>query len=245
MVAYSKAVSSRISHAIHQITAAFVLAALLVFAYASSARADFQSDITEAAKKSEVKLGDIAALSGFLGNSAAKVLGNLKLKNPKAETGVLIGDATMPGLKFDVTFMLFKGKGPKDFFVGMKPKSTLKFSKFLGKVPGIELLDVLSLGNQVLLVAIADQEIESGDLPTSVKNILKPIFGTDDFTLPLKQGVTFATGVDLGKSGPIKDALKFIGAQSTTISLIGSLSPNLLDALLEGKTADAIGEPHG
>ena len=70
MVAYSKAVSSRISHAIHQITAAFVLAALLVFAYASSARADFQSDITEAAKKSEVR---------------QKFSANLKLKNPKAE----------------------------------------------------------------------------------------------------------------------------------------------------------------
>jgi hypothetical protein len=147
-----------------------------------------------------------------------------------------MGDATMPGLKFDVTFMLFKGKGPSDFFVGMKPKSTLKFSKFLGDVPGVQLLDVLSLGNQALFVAIADQELASGDLPASVKNVLKPIFGTDNFTLPLTQGVTFATGVDLGKSGPIKDALSFIGAQSTTISLIGSLSPNLLDALLEGKT---------
>ncbi len=236
MAVNTKTVSNRFSRVFHIIVTAFVLTALWAFAYASSARADFQSDITEAAKKSEVKLGDIAALSEFFGNAAAKALGNLKLKNPKAETGVLMGDATMPGLKFDVTFMLFKGKGPKDFFVGMKPKSTLKFSKFLGNVPGVKLLDVLSLGNQALFVAIADQEVASDDLPASVKNVIKPIFGTDTFTLPLKQGVTFATGVDLGKSGPIKDALSFIGAQSTTISLIGSLSPNLLDAFLEGKT---------
>lgn len=211
---------------------AFLVALALT---AAPARAAFEDEIqgfVNANQGKEVNFSDIPEIGGFLSKAKVGSLAALKLKNLAFAEGALSGDVTLIGLTWKM--LVFKGGSNRDFFFAFAPARTLKVSDLLKGVPGIQLLDVLSMANQVMAFAVTDQELSSADMPVALNKLFRPAFGVDAYTVKLTQGITLITGIDLGKSGAFKDALNFIGAQSTTFTLTGSLSPNLLDAMLSG-----------
>ncbi|MBL4691276.1 MAG: hypothetical protein JKY68_07430 [Rhodospirillales bacterium] len=187
----------------------------------------------EAAKKGDATIAELDELKTFIGKAGLRALKKLKLSNIKVQNKVLTGDVRF--IKLDWTFIASAGGNIKNTFIGFGPKRIFKFKDLFGKAKGIELFDVMTFDDQMLLVAAADLEIESADLPANAKATLGRFYENKKFTFEMKQGVSMFGALDMADSKPLSDAIKFLGGKSTKLQLKGSLSPNILDSLLAGK----------
>jgi hypothetical protein len=188
----------------------------------------------EAAQKGTASISELDPLKAFVRATKLKKLGKLKLSNIKTQDNVLTGDVSFMKLKW--TFIASAGGTIKNTFVGFGPKKIFKFKDLFPKAKGLDLFDVMSFDEQMLLVAGADIEIESDDLTANAKATLSRFYeDKNKFTFSMVQGVSMFGTLDMADSKPIADAMKFLGGKSTELQVKGALSPNVFDSLLEGK----------
>jgi len=191
----------------------------------------------EAAKTgAKMKLDELDPMKGFLAKAASKVISKLPLTNVQADGAGLTGDVRMRGLEW--TVVVHAGDDASTSFIGFAPKTKFKFSDLIGSNPASKMFDLMSFDHQILLIAAADVELDSGDMPDNVKTILSPLFdGAEDFTLELDEGFSLLGSLNMGKSGIIKKSLEFIGAKSTVLQMKGVLSVTILDSMVEALSA--------
>lgn len=188
----------------------------------------------EAAQKGTASISELDPLKAFISATKLKKIGRLKLSNIKTQDKVLTGDVSFMKLKW--TFIASAGGTVKNTFVGFGPKKIFKFKDLFPRAKGLDLFDVMSFDEQMLLVAGADLEIESDDLPANAKATLARFYeDKNNFTFEMVQGVSMFGTLDMADSKPIADAMKFLGGKSTALQVKGALSPNVFDSLLEGK----------
>jgi len=213
--------------------AVFLLLLLAILVQPSPVRAaTFAEDAQAAAAKGSVTLNDIPAIKKFLSSFKLRKLGNLKLNNAKFDDGALVADVRF--LNIDWVFMATSGGTIKNTFFTFSPKVNVSFKKMFKKVPGIELLDILVFNDQMLAVAGADLELESGDIAGGARKQTDRFFEGGDYTLEIAQGAKLFGALDLGESKALDKAIKFIGGKSSKVQLTGALSTSLFDAMLGG-----------
>ena len=184
----------------------------------------------------KMKLDQLDPMKGFLAKAASKVISKLPLTNIQADGAGLTGDVSMRGLAW--TVVVHAGDDASTSFIGFVPKTKFKFSHLIGNNPASKMFDLMSFDHQMLLIAAADVELESGDMPDNVKAALAPLFdGADDFALELDEGFSLLGSVNMAKSGIIKKSLDFLGAKSTVLQMKGVLSVTILDSMVEALSA--------
>ncbi len=183
-----------------------------------------------------IKIDQLDPMKGFLARAASKVISKLPMTNVQAEEGGLTGDVSMRGLQWRV--VVHAGEDVSTSFIAFAPKSKFKFSHLIGSNPAADMFDLMSFDHQMLLIAAADVELESGDMPDNVKAALAPLYdGAEDFTLELDEGFSLLGSVNMAKSGIIKASLDFLGAKSTVLQMKGVLSVTILDSMVEALSA--------
>tara|TARA_R110002110_G_scaffold7200_3_gene36508 strand:+ start:1369 stop:5520 length:4152 start_codon:yes stop_codon:yes gene_type:complete len=214
--------------------AGLVVASAALFATLSWGSPSHAITFKEAAKKGTATISELDELKTFVRATKLKKLARLKLSNIKAQNNVLTGDVSFMKLKW--TFIASAGGTVKNTFVGFGPKKIFKFKDLFPRAKGLSLFDVMSFDEQMLLVAGADIEIDSKDMPAGAKATLGRFYeNKNKFTFEMAQGVSMFGTLDMADSKPIADAMKFLGGKSTALQVKGAMSPNVLDSLLEGK----------
>jgi len=223
----------------------------LANAQAATSAAQYKKDFAAAAAKGKVKFNTIPALNDFLGKNAAKPFADMEISNVTAVVNdakgfTLIGDVVLGDFTMKMRLYVVGSSKPK-FVASLIPTGTLDLAKMLrlsgaAKTAFSTIFQPSEFKNLALMFGTLATEVKSADMPAAMIDDLKSLYGfdsfnpsVDSFTLKSTDGLTMIAGIDLG-IGPLKDVLGFIGATSTSVTLTGSLAPNLL-AALKGRKA--------
>jgi len=183
-----------------------------------------------------IKIDQLDPMKGFLAKAASKAISKLPLTNVKADGGGLTGEVSMRGLQW--TVIVNAGDDASTSFIAFAPKTKFKFSHLIGNNPAAKMFDLMTFDRQMLLIAAADVELDSGDMPDNVKAALAPLYDdASDFTLSLDEGFSLLSSLNIGKSKVIKASLDFLGAKSSVLQMKGVLSVTILDSMVEALSA--------
>ncbi len=209
---------------------AFASVAALSLAFAAATPAQAQNFQTEAGNRSSLKLSDIPSLGGFLNSIGAGDFANTEIASATVTQNTIAGTVNMIGL--DWNFLLFKaGTAGTDSFIAMEPKRTFKFSEMFSSVPGMSLVDVMQFDRQVIVFAAKESDLKADGLPAEARAFFQPYFGNATLDVKFAQGMTMYAALDLGKVAPLRDAIQFIGGQSSVVRLRAAMAFNILGSL--------------
>ena len=203
------------------------LAAGLSLASPDARAQNFQ---TEAGNRSSLKLSEIPSLGSFLNSIGAGDFANTEIASVTVTPNTIAGTVGMMGL--DWNFLLFKtGTAGTDSFIAMEPRRTFKFSDMFANVPGMSLVDVMTFDRQVIVFAAKESDLKADGLPAEARAFFQPYFGNATLDVKFSQGMTMYAALDLGKVAPLRDAIQFIGGQSSVVRLRAAMAFNILGSI--------------
>ncbi|MFN4282803.1 MAG: DUF3421 domain-containing protein [Alphaproteobacteria bacterium] len=203
------------------------LAAGLSLAAPDARAQNFQ---TEVGNRSSLRLGEIPSLGSFLNSIGAGDFANTEIASVTVTPNTIAGTVGMMGL--DWNFLLFKaGTAGTDSFIAMEPRRTFKFSDMFANVPGMSLVDVMTFDRQVLVFAAKESDLKADGLPAEARAFFQPYFGNATLDVKFSQGMTMYAALDLGKVAPLRDAIQFIGGQSSVVRLRAAMAFNILGSI--------------
>lgn len=196
----------------------------------SAPAAQAQNFQTEAGNKSTLKLSEIPSVGSFLNSIGAGDFANTEIASVTVTPNTIAGTVGMMGL--DWNFLLFKaGTAGTDSFIAMEPRRTFKFSDMFSNVPGMSLVDVMTFDRQVIVFAAKESDLKADGLPAEARAFFQPYFGNATLDVKFAQGMTMYAALDLGKVAPLRDAIQFIGGQSSVVRLRAAMAFNILGSL--------------
>ena len=179
------------------------------------------------------KLRDIDSINDILaGAEKLRFLGDLELNNIQEDGEYIIGDVTL--LSVPWSFVFRGAENNSNSFFSFSPLQEFSFKQWFANTPGVEFLDILALKDHNLTLAVSDIEVEVQGLPEIVQKRLAGVYGKSD-VWKLENGFNFNATTDLGQSKELAGALDFLGARGSVVKIGGSLSPNVLNDLMQNK----------
>ena len=212
----------------------FISLIIIPFVTEKVSASTFEEDIANAAKKGTIQLNEIKALGGFLDKIGGSKIKVLEVRNVKSTGGALTGDITM--LNSEWSILIYSGGTLNTTLIAFGPKKIFKFKHMFKSVPGIEIIDLMVPTHQALALTPMAFSLTNSDMPKGVISFFKPFYDNKtDFDLKLGEGLSSISIIDMGKSGLIDDAFKFLGGKSTEFQLRANIAGNVIDAMLSGK----------
>jgi len=211
--------------------------ATLIALAAGSMDARAQNFQQEVGGRSTLKLRDVPSVKQAL--DAVKLtgsLGNLEMASVTTTPSTISGFVNFIAMRWN--FLVFKS-GTSTYFA-LEPVNaqgqprTPKLSDFLS-VPGIQLTDMLTFDRVAMVVAVRKVTLDEKDLPAPAKAMFGPYFRNKLANVDLGQGITYFGMADLGKLKPLRDAITFIGGQSTALLFKAQLGADVLGSLVKGE----------
>lgn len=191
---------------------------------------------SQSSDKKPTKVAEIDGMKKFLDEAEIAFFGNIPAKNVVRNDGYIKADIKLNGAVW--TLIVRESENVKKMFMSLSPQNPFKLSDWFGSGPGMDVADALAYSALSLNFAIDNIKIPSKkvrDIPGHALHYLKP-FIEENKAFELKNGFEFVGIVDLGRSKDLKSAMKFLGAQSTNVRIDGSVSPNIIKALVDKKT---------